>query len=369
MAVKMLLSFIAMVCIISSLNGCRSATPTQVTPTAPASTETVTQKPEPSADEDLVAAALRGDLAVVHSLLAKGADVNAKGTEGITALIAASAKGPKEMVQALLDRGADVNAQADQGATALMVASERGRTEIVSALLAKGADVNARMVSNGAGALLLAAQHGHREVVDVLLTAGADVNAKATNGATALIAASQNGHKEVVVALLHQGADINAKTNDGRTALGIAKQQGKADIIAVLQGVGATTLTWATVLTSNDLDIYAQYLKENPKDEHLAELRMLIDNWLRERVSTLERQGRKVIRNASTVPVGYSLDVPGAIPRTLAYLQGGKQKLATHEWYSDPTRPLSLMLTPDKVEHREGRGVAIIDNVVYTFGF
>jgi ankyrin repeat protein len=48
-------------------------------------------------------------------------------------------------MQALLDKGADVNAKGNLGTTALMVASS---TDAVQALLAGGADVNAR-TNNG----------------------------------------------------------------------------------------------------------------------------------------------------------------------------------------------------------------------------
>ena len=57
----------------------------------------------------------------------------------------ASLKGHTEIVKALLDKGADVNAKSKDGVTALMWASQDGHTEIVKALLIdKGADVNAK---------------------------------------------------------------------------------------------------------------------------------------------------------------------------------------------------------------------------------
>ena len=76
-------------------------------------------------NEDLIKAALRGDLPAVKRFIAKGADVNAKDCNGGTALIAASQDGRLDLVQALIAEGADVNAKMDNGLTALIPASER----------------------------------------------------------------------------------------------------------------------------------------------------------------------------------------------------------------------------------------------------
>ena len=106
--------------------------------------------------EDLINTASRGEAAAVQALLAKGADVNAKGRNGVTALMAASENGHRDVVQALRSKGADVNVRAIKaGVTALIVASHNGHREVVQALLAKGAAVNAKM-SNGATALTVA---------------------------------------------------------------------------------------------------------------------------------------------------------------------------------------------------------------------
>ncbi|MBU0600637.1 ankyrin repeat domain-containing protein [bacterium] len=54
----------------------------------------------------LVDATKRGDISTVQALLAKGAEVNAKDKDGITALMEASAQGHIEVVQALKQAGA-----------------------------------------------------------------------------------------------------------------------------------------------------------------------------------------------------------------------------------------------------------------------
>jgi uncharacterized protein len=69
-------------------------------------------------------------------------------------------------------RGPRVNARASNGATALIVASYNGHLEVVQALLAKEADVNAER-NDGRTALDAATAGGHAEVRALLLQASA----------------------------------------------------------------------------------------------------------------------------------------------------------------------------------------------------
>jgi ankyrin repeat protein len=131
-------------------------------------------------NEDLVEAARRGDLPEVKSLLAKGADVNAKIKVGgrlnipkeatTTALKAASFGGHREVVEELLDNGADVNAKDYKGYTALMAACAFNRPEVVQLLLDKGADVNAMASGNRTA---FSEANGIREIQEMLIEAGA----------------------------------------------------------------------------------------------------------------------------------------------------------------------------------------------------
>ena len=58
------------------------------------------------ASMSLFEAASKGDTEKVQALLAKGADVNAKRDDGVTALMEAKKKGHKEIVQLLKKAGA-----------------------------------------------------------------------------------------------------------------------------------------------------------------------------------------------------------------------------------------------------------------------
>ena len=56
-------------------------------------------------NEDLIKGAQNGGLKVVQGLITKGADVNAKDNEGVTALMFASENGRLDVVKALFDNG------------------------------------------------------------------------------------------------------------------------------------------------------------------------------------------------------------------------------------------------------------------------
>jgi len=129
---------------------------------------------------NLIRAAETGDWERVSRVVERGADVNAKGDDGWTALILAARDGQGEMVSTLLDRGADVNAQTDRSGTALI---------------------------SGGTALISAASGGYEAVVELLLDAGADVNAESQYGYSSLHFASVRGHEGVAEMLRVAGAE------------------------------------------------------------------------------------------------------------------------------------------------------------------
>ena len=128
-------------------------------------------------NDQLVQAAERGNLTDVQDALKGGADVNAKNTNGLTALMMASYCGYTngnyaEVVKLLLDKGADVNIKGKEGLTALMEASSGGNAEVVKLLLDKGADINVKN-SKGETALVIAKDKGQKEIVGMLERTGA----------------------------------------------------------------------------------------------------------------------------------------------------------------------------------------------------
>jgi ankyrin repeat protein len=91
----------------------------------------------------ILLAAQSGRIDVVRLLIEHGADVNAKGMGGFTALHVAAGKGYRDIVELLLLNGADVNAKTRDLSTPLHMAVEGG-ADVVETLLEHGADSHFR---------------------------------------------------------------------------------------------------------------------------------------------------------------------------------------------------------------------------------
>jgi len=117
----------------------------------------------------LALAAFFGHEAIANYLLAKGADVHmaARNAQKVTALHAALAGPNPGIARTLVAHGADVNAKQESGFTALHAAAQNGDVALVQLLLDHGADVHVRL-DDGKSPLDVALAHDRAEVVPLL---------------------------------------------------------------------------------------------------------------------------------------------------------------------------------------------------------
>ena len=126
----------------------------------------------PDLDADLLAAAQEGATEEVLWLLERGANIEAKGENGWTALMYATQSGRTETVEWLIEREANIEAKDDDGYTALMIAAKLGNVEKVALLLKHGANIEAKD-DDRRTALMIATQLGKKEVIALLIKYGA----------------------------------------------------------------------------------------------------------------------------------------------------------------------------------------------------
>jgi len=164
-----------------------------------------------AAETTLLDAAERGDRAAALRVLAKGANPNAPGPDGTTAVMWAASNDDLELVRALIKAGADVKLKNQFGTSALTEAAIVGSARVVEALLKAGADPNTKN-PEGETPLMAVARGGNVDAARRLLEAGADVNAKENfGGQSALMWAAAQGQAEMVKFLASHGADVNAR--------------------------------------------------------------------------------------------------------------------------------------------------------------
>lgn len=195
--------------------------------------------PAQDLNQQLWEATRKGDAEAVKSLLAKGADVNAKFRYGATALSYAADRGHLEVVKVLLDHKADVNVKDTfYKATPLVWAAQKGHVAIVAALLDQGAEGRDTALMIGAG-------EGNAEMVKAVLERGQLDAAILSN---ALAAATRSKHAEVAELLTKAGAKPPAPANF----------QVDAETLKTYAGVYKSDAGFDITVTFKDGKLYAQ---------------------------------------------------------------------------------------------------------------
>jgi uncharacterized protein len=125
----------------------------------------------------LLNASDNGDKEQVQSLIRSGVDIDARSSNGYTAVSCAASRGYAEILAVLIEMGADINVKDDRGFTPLMLAVDKGHVPIIQMLIQIGADVSAKDYVNRS--VINHAQEAHlkknirREILQLLKENGA----------------------------------------------------------------------------------------------------------------------------------------------------------------------------------------------------
>ncbi len=155
------------------------------------------------------------DLGTADLLLRAGADANTANDFRMTPLSQACTNGSAEFVRLLLKSGANPNTAIATGETPLMTCAKTGSVDAVGRLIEYGAAVNATEPSQQQTALMWAAAERHPSVVGALIASHADLKAHSKEGFTAIHFAARVGDLDSVKLLLAAGVDVNLPTQTG----------------------------------------------------------------------------------------------------------------------------------------------------------
>lgn len=193
--------------------------------------------------DELITASLRGEMDEVKRLLSRGADVNAVGDYGQTAIGVAAEKGHERLVEFLLSMNASPNpARKGEYEDAPLVNSTCGGHRKISRLLIeKGARVNRvnPRSRNSESPLGCAIKIKDPELVELLLSKGADVD---LGEPPPILIAAGLGDLESVSALVNRGAKLEVENADRLTPMAVAADRGHKAVAEFLHSKDALDL-------------------------------------------------------------------------------------------------------------------------------
>jgi serine/threonine-protein phosphatase 6 regulatory ankyrin repeat subunit B len=222
----------------------------------------------------LMYAAAGNHIDAMAALIDEGkADLEARHSNGGTALLEAATGGQGKAVQFLIERGADTVSSDVDGVTPLMAVASVGNLDATNGILQSlkvkmSADEMKQHINllshSGGSAVMFAAAAGHVECAKALMAEGADIHAIArqkegypeklkkmieegqvveddphVDGVTGLHVAAMSGHLEMVKLLVDNGIDVSHKDDEGRIALTLAVASSHAEVAKVLVAAGS----------------------------------------------------------------------------------------------------------------------------------
>ena len=211
--------------------------------------DTATAQVPPSASElaeyrGLHAAAYRGDVSEIDSLIMKKSDPDARDGYGRTPLHVATFARKREAIVALAKGGANLGLLENDRYDAVTIAAVADDEETLRTLLALGASAKLTTSRYDGTALIAAAHLGHDGVVRRLITAGAPLDHVNNLHWPAVIESIVLGnggprHQRTLQALIAAGADLQAADRQGQSPLQLARSRGYKEMTAMLEKAGA----------------------------------------------------------------------------------------------------------------------------------
>lgn len=192
----------------------------------------------------LFAAAVRGDVNEIRTLIAKGGQSDPRDAYRRTPLHVAAYRSNTGAMRALVEAGADPNALENDRYDIVTIAAVANDMQALKTALALGCKAT-NVTSRYDGAALIAAAHlGHAEVVRELVRAGAPLDHVNKLGWTALIEAIVLGdggprHVATLQVLVDAGASLGLADRSGRSPLALARSRAYGPMIRILEASGA----------------------------------------------------------------------------------------------------------------------------------
>lgn len=159
----------------------------------------------------------------IRPLVALGFDINERDFEGRTPLMIAVENDDAEMVAALTRAGADREAVGDLGRTAIAQAAVGGKDRALGALIDALADIE-REDEVGMRPLHLSMLSGSAACARALIAAGAQIEARDENGRTPARLAAAFAGSACFAVMAEAGADLRAADRRGQTPLDVAQR-------------------------------------------------------------------------------------------------------------------------------------------------
>lgn len=162
----------------------------------------------------LIAAAVAGKKAAIEELIKIQVDLNARDSEGHTALTRSILARRIDQVQVLLAAGA----QRDGAPNApLSVAYDANQYKIFEALQQAGANLNIQHEKSGQPLLVEAVKRERMQFVQFMIAAGADTNVHDAEGNNLMVLAANQNLPDLVQPLLQRGLSLDSRDKSGKT--------------------------------------------------------------------------------------------------------------------------------------------------------